>query len=53
MDTYITTVHKGKGYTAIIHKPILTPEERARRLKEVEKALVEFAIERERVRANA
>lgn len=49
---YITTVHKGKGYIARVHKPILTEEERARRIKEVEKALIEFAIETERVRAN-
>lgn len=48
-DTYITTVHKGKGYTAIIHKPILTPEERAKRIKVVEEALIEFAKERARV----
>ena len=40
---YITTVHKGKGYIARVHKPILTEEERARRIKEVEKALIEFA----------
>lgn len=49
---YITTEYKGNGYVCRIHKPILTEEERARRLKEVEKALIEFAIERERMRAN-
>ena len=43
-DKYITTVHKGKGYIARVHKPILTPEEREKRVKEVEKALIEFAI---------
>lgn len=30
MDRYITTIHKGKGYTAKVHKPILTEEERAK-----------------------
>ena len=42
---YITTVHKGNGYTAIVHKPILTAEEKERRLNEVKKALVEFGKE--------
>ena len=40
---YITTEYKGNGYIARVHKPILTEEERARRIKEVEKALIEFA----------
>lgn len=47
---YITTVHKGKGYIARVHKPILTEEERARRIKVVKEALIEFA--KERMRAN-
>ena len=41
---YITTEYKGNGYIARVHKPILTPEERAKRMKEIEKALIEFAI---------
>ena len=50
MDTYITTEYRGKGYIARVHKPILTPEERAKRIKVVEEALIEFA--KERARAN-
>lgn len=49
-DTYITTVHRGKGYIARVHKPILTEEERARRIEVVKEALIEFA--KERMRAN-
>lgn len=49
---YITTEYKGKGYIARVHKPILTEEERAKRIKEIEKALIEFAIETGMVREN-
>lgn len=51
MTEYITTEYKVKGAIVRIHKPILTEEERARRLKDVEAALIEFAKERMR-RAN-
>ena len=42
---YITTTFQGKGFTAIIHKPILTPEERAKREAEIIKAMVEVKKE--------
>jgi hypothetical protein len=42
---YTVKEYKGKGYTAIIRKPILTAEERRKREAEVRKALVEFGRE--------
>lgn len=46
MDEYVTTVVRKPNYIAVIHKPILSPEERKRREDEVKKALVKFYIER-------
>ncbi len=42
---YTTTTFQGKGFTAIIHKPILTEKERARRIEEIKKAMIEIKIE--------
>ena len=42
---YTTTVVYGKGYKAVVHKPILSPEERARREAEVKKAMIEMKKE--------
>lgn len=42
---YITTTFQGKGFTAIIHKPILTEEERAKRIEEIKRAMVEVKKE--------
>ncbi len=46
MGEYVTTVVHRANYTAVIHKPILSDEERKRREDEVKKALVKFYIER-------
>ena len=42
---YTVTEHKGNGYIARIHRPILTEEERKKREDEVRRALVRFYIE--------
>ncbi len=42
---YTTTIVYGKGYTATVYKPILSPEERARREEEVKKAMIEMKKE--------
>lgn len=46
MSEYTVTVRKGKNYTAIIRKPILTAEERKVREDEVRQALIQFGRER-------
>lgn len=40
----------GKGWTARIYRPILTPEERARRMKKIHDAAAAVLLEREMVR---
>lgn len=46
MSEYTVTVRKGKNYTAIIRKPILTEEEYEKRVKDIKSALVQFGRER-------
>ena len=41
------------GMTVRVYQPILTDEERARRMKEIEKAAAALLIEQERVQRNA
>ncbi len=45
MAECITTVMKMPGCTVRIHRPILSAEERARRIEEIKKAMVEMKIE--------
>ena len=42
---YTTTVMKLPNCTIRVHKPILTPEERARREEEIKKAMIEVKKE--------
>ena len=42
---YVTTVAYGKGYKTIVRKPILSPEERAKREEDVKKAMIDMKIE--------
>lgn len=46
-------IFKFPGLTAYVYQPILTDEERARRMEEIEKAAAALLIEQERVRQNA
>ena len=45
MTECVTTVMKLPGCTVRIHKPILSAEERARRIEDIKKAMVEMKIE--------
>lgn len=42
---YITSTMKLPYCTVIVHKPILPPEEKARRIEEIEKAMIEVKKE--------
>ena len=44
MPNEIITHSKGKGYTATIVRPVLTEEERQRRIEVAKQALINFAL---------
>lgn len=50
MIEYLTTVYKDENCIVRVHKPILTEEERNRRIEEVKKALIEFEIARRSIK---
>lgn len=50
-DTYYDPIIiRGEGYIARVYKPILTEEERARRMKEIEKAAAELLLSVEKAK---
>ena len=54
-DVYMEPeISHGKNYTVWAYHPILTEEERERRIEEIQKALIDFykAVERSKAKAN-
>ena len=50
MIEYVITVYTNENSIVRIHKPILTEDERSRRIEEIKKALIEFEISRRSIK---
>lgn len=53
MDGYTTTIRKDEKCTVIVHRPILTDEERSKRLEEIKKAAIKLLVSKWTAEAKA